>query len=144
VINIDSLQALGFSEDAYWQAHESLLRQAPPQDLALAELAFMQTRSTVGVSEPVAAPPSALHLAQNVPNPFNPSTQIRFDLPVAGHVQLSVYNLRGDLVHTLVAGELPAGNHTFTFDGAGLASGVYLYRLQAEGFSAVRKMLLAK
>ncbi len=144
VVNVDSLQALGLSEEAYWQAHAALLRRAAPQDLALAELAFIQTRSTVEVREPVAAPPAAFHLAQNVPNPFNPSTQIRFDLPFAGHVQLAVHNLRGELVRKLVAGELPAGSHSFVFDGSGLASGIYLYRLQAEGYAAVRKMLLAK
>jgi predicted GH43/DUF377 family glycosyl hydrolase len=144
VINVDSLQALNLSEEAYWQAHETLLQQAVLEDLALAEVAFIQTRPTVGVKEPVATLPAAFQLAQNLPNPFNPSTQIRFDLPAAGQVQLAVYNLRGELVRTLVSGELPAGTHAFTFDGSGLASGVYLYRLQAEGYTAVRKMLLAK
>ena len=140
---------MNLGEGAYWQALAALLRQAPPQDLALAELGFLQTRSAVGVDEPAATPPSAtppsaFHLAQNVPNPFNPTTQIRFDLPAAGPVELSVYNLRGELVRTLFAGELPAGSHRLAFDGSALASGVYLYRLQAKDFSAVRKMLLTK
>ncbi|MGH7494613.1 MAG: LamG-like jellyroll fold domain-containing protein [bacterium] len=144
VINVDSLQALSLSEEGYWQAHASVLQQAVPADLALAEVAFIQTRPTVDVKDPIAEPPAAYHLAQNVPNPFNLSTQIRFDLPAAGQVQLAIYNLRGELVRTLVTGELPAGTHAFTFDGSGLASGVYLYRMQAGGFVAVRKMLLAK
>jgi hypothetical protein len=144
VINVDSLQALNLSEEAYWQAHGDVLQQAELQDLALAEVAFIQTRPMVGVAEPKSAPPASYQLAQNLPNPFNPATQIRFDLPAAGRVQLAVYNVRGELVRTLVTGALPAGTHTFIFDGSGLASGIYLYRLQAEGFAAVRKMLLAK
>ena len=144
VIDVDSLQALSSSEEEYWQAHAALLQQAAQRELALAEVTFIQTRPTVGVNEPESTPPSAYHLAQNVPNPFNPSTQIRFDLPVGGRVQLAVYNLRGELVRTLVTGELSAGTHDFTFDATGLATGVYLYRLQAEGFRAARKMLLTK
>ena len=144
VVDLDSLQALGLEEEAYWRAQEAALQQAVPQDLALAEIAFIRTTRTVAVQEGSDRLPVAYQLSQNVPNPFNPSTEIRFSVPRAGRVHLAVYNLRGELVRTLFDEDLPAGEHSFTFEGGRLASGVYLYRVQAEGFSAMRKMLLTK
>lgn len=84
----------------------------------------------------------ALH--QNFPNPFNPTTHIAFDLAEASFVSLKVYNLAGQEVTTLVNTFQSAGSHSINFDGSGLASGVYLYRLTAGSFSADRKMLLMK
>ena len=88
--------------------------------------------------------PQKVVLAQNYPNPFNPSTSIRFDLPREGSVTLRVYDMLGRVVATAVDGTLVAGNHTVGFDGSGLASGIYLYRLEADGVSITRKMLLMK
>ncbi len=88
--------------------------------------------------------PTSYRLEQNLPNPFNPSTIIRFDLPQAERVHLAVYNLRGELVATLVDGNLSPGTHAFTFNANGLASGVYFYRVSTEKFSATKKMLLTK
>jgi len=83
-------------------------------------------------------------LRQNYPNPFNPRTSISFDLVESGFVKLTVYNPMGQQVAAVVSGEMPAGTHTITFDAANLPSGMYLYRLEVNGFSAVRKMLLMK
>jgi len=83
-------------------------------------------------------------LAQNFPNPFNPSTTIRYTLPRRSHVALSVDNTLGQVVTMLENGEEPAGEHEVKFDGRGLASGVYFYRLQAEGFVRTMKALLMK
>jgi len=88
--------------------------------------------------------PSTFHLAQNFPNPFNPTTTIRFETPAASHVKLVIYNLAGELVRTLVDGEIAAGFHHITFDAKGLASGIYFYRLEAGSFTAFRKMILGK
>jgi len=89
--------------------------------------------------------PTAFQLWPNSPNPFNPSTTIHFDLPQAGRVKLAVYNLRGELVQTLVDGEISAGAHSVRFDGRGLASGVYFYRMEAGGvYMMTRKMVLQK
>jgi hypothetical protein len=90
------------------------------------------------------AAPVSFSLSQNVPNPFNPSTTISFQLPVAGQVRLSVYNVAGQEVARLVDGPLAAGSHSAVFNGSRLSSGVYFYRLQAEGFTNARKMLLIK
>jgi len=88
--------------------------------------------------------PGEFRLEQNFPNPFNPSTTIRYNLPTASHVVLSVYNTLGQQVATLVEGEMEAGDHGVKFDASHLASGVYLYRLQAGDLFQTRMLLLMK
>jgi hypothetical protein len=93
--------------------------------------------------------PSSFTLSQNYPNPFNASTEINFSLARTGDVRLTVYNLLGQEVKTLVDGRILAGEHRVTWDGtdnqgALCATGVYLYRLQIEDRSESRKMLLLK
>ncbi len=97
-----------------------------------------------GIREVPGVIPDAYSLYQNYPNPFNPVTVVRFALPVAGKVNISVYNTLGELVRTLVNGAIPAGDHEVKFDAGSLPSGVYMYRITAGGFSAVRKMVLLK
>jgi hypothetical protein len=88
--------------------------------------------------------PGRFELNQNYPNPFNPSTEIKFSLPVAGNVKLSVYNLLGQEVQTLLNGFMEAGVHTVNFNAKNLNSGIYLYKLEANGLTSVRKMTLLK
>lgn len=88
--------------------------------------------------------PTSLQLAQNVPNPFNPTTEITFSLDRAGEAGLSVFNLAGARVATLVDGPLSGGSHTVSFDGSRLSSGVYIYTLQMDGRTEARKMLLVR
>ena len=88
--------------------------------------------------------PGEFALGQNYPNPFNPSTEIMFMLPVASDVKLEVYNVIGQRVSVLVSSFLEAGQHTISWDGSNVASGVYLYRLQAGGEVTTRKMMLLK
>jgi len=93
-------------------------------------------------------------LYQNYPNPFNPTTQIRFDLPVNMQVSITVFNLLGQEVQHLANNEpMEAGVHEVTFDGSNMASGVYFYRIMANGtedqgvvtnYQTVKKMLLVK
>lgn len=101
-------------------------------------------QSTDVSSSPATVIPSEYKLEQNFPNPFNPSTSIRFALPQAAHVKLTVYDLNGRLVTTLVNDNLTAGNHFVEFHAANLPSGVYFYRIQAGAFQATEKMLLTK
>ena len=91
----------------------------------------------------------ALSLGQNQPNPFNPATVINFTLPVDGPVALSVYDVTGRLVRTLVRDELAGGVHAVRWDGRGdsgaqISSGMYFYKLEAGGETLTRKMLLIK
>jgi len=93
--------------------------------------------------------PAALTLAQNHPNPFNPSTTIGFSLAREGRVELSIYDARGALVRTLVDGSRPAGDQQVVWNGRDdgdrqVAAGVYLYRLRADGREIQRKMTLVK
>lgn len=88
--------------------------------------------------------PSEFNLAQNFPNPFNPSTSIRYDIPVSGNVSLKVYNELGKEVSTLVNSFRNAGSYQVTFDASGLTSGIYFYRLETNAISSTKKMLLVK
>lgn len=83
-------------------------------------------------------------LDQNYPNPFNPVTKIAFSIPKQGNVSLKVYNMLGKEVAQLVNGFKNVGNYEVNFDGAALSSGVYFYKLEAEGFTDVKRMMLVK
>lgn len=84
------------------------------------------------------------HIAQNSPNPFNTETTIKFNIPESRKVKLSVYNIYGQEVAVLVDDFRNAGTHSVTFNGADLTSGVYCYRLESNGHSTTKRMLLLK
>ncbi|MCF6270015.1 MAG: T9SS type A sorting domain-containing protein [Melioribacteraceae bacterium] len=88
--------------------------------------------------------PNTFELYQNYPNPFNPSTIIFYKIKENSHVQLKVYNILGQEIKTLVNKNQKAGNYKIEFNGNGLASGLYFYRIQAGTFTNVKKMLLIK
>ena len=88
--------------------------------------------------------PKEFALNQNYPNPFNPTTQINYDLPQQSDVRLEVFNIQGQRVATLVNTSQNAGSHSVTFDASNLASGVYIYRLQASTTVLNKKMTLIK
>jgi len=83
-------------------------------------------------------------LAQNFPNPFNPSTTIKFSIPQSSNVTLKIFNTLGQEVSTLINQNMESGVHTINFDASQLNSGIYFYRLDAGQFSEVRKMTLIK
>ena len=88
--------------------------------------------------------PLSYGLDQNYPNPFNPTTSIRYQLPQSAHVTLKIYDVSGRLIVTLVDEQRSAGRHTARFDASNLASGLYLYRMQAGEFMQTRKLMLIK
>ena len=104
-----------------------------------------QTRDyTVGITPISTVVPSKFELAQNFPNPFNPTTKINFSLPRTGFTSLKVYSIQGKEVATLVNNDLSAGTYSFEFDASALSSGIYFYTLKADNVSETKKMFLVK
>jgi hypothetical protein len=100
--------------------------------------------SSVGQGNLTGLIPTDYKLYQNNPNPFNPVTRISFDIPKQGFVSLKVYDILGREVKTLVSEVKQVGSYSVDFDGSGLSSGMYFYRLESEGFSATKKMIIIK
>lgn len=88
--------------------------------------------------------PEAFELFQNYPNPFNPSTKINYNLVTKSHIKLSIYDITGRKIKTLVNQQQSVGRHSISFDASGLASGIYIYKLKADSFVQSRKMLLVR
>ncbi len=118
-----------------------------PDDVMSAQLVIGNDGYVAG--EVSSALPDKFSLNQNFPNPFNPSTTLRFALPKACHAELVVYNTLGQKVATIVDRQMEAGHHLVVWDGRDgggqqVASGVYFYRLNAGEFSQTKKMMLLK
>jgi len=95
-------------------------------------------------TEPVGERPFSYTLYQNYPNPFNPTTIIRYDVPKASSVTLTIYNMNGQVVERLVKQKQEPGFYSVNWDARNVSTGVYFYRIQADNFQQVRKMLLVK
>ena len=129
------------------QQHTYAYTDNPLPGQYLYRLRQVDLNGTVTLSESVTigvSAPQKFALAQNYPNPFNPATTIRYGLPARAHVTLSVYNTLGERVIDLINGDIDAGYHEVKFDGSGLASGVYFYRLQAGTFVEAKKLVLLR
>jgi len=129
---------LGFTPPVSWT--NPGMTGALPGDVNVGALGA----STTGVNNESANSPTMFALKQNYPNPFNPSTTIEYALPHDGLVTLTVFNIIGQSVRTLVNGVQTAGTHTIRFDASNLPSGVYLYKLQSGRMSNVGRMMLLK
>jgi hypothetical protein len=96
------------------------------------------------VSKPEINVPTTYSLEQNHPNPFNPVTIINYQLPMSNDVELSIFNVLGQIVATLVSDKKQAGYHKVMWDASGFASGIYYYQLMAGDYQQVKKMILLK
>ena len=123
----------GTVRDTFYVDDMKLVAMKPPEPEPVA----------VEVSE-ARAIPSGYALSQNYPNPFNPSTTIAYDLPQAADVTLTLYTITGQQVQVLADGHQQAGHHTVDLRGLELATGVYLYRIEAGTFAETRRMLLLR
>jgi hypothetical protein len=99
---------------------------------------------TTGIKEGEDHLPVDYYLSQNFPNPFNPTTTIKFEIPERSFVALKVYDVLGNEIATLINEEKPAGSYEITFDGSDLTSGIYFYKIQAGSFVEIKKMVLLK
>jgi len=97
-----------------------------------------------GGSDITAGSANDYKLFQNYPNPFNPTTKISYKINVEGQVTLQVYNLVGQVIKVLVSEVQTPGRYEVEFDGSELTTGVYLYKLQINGFTSVKRMTLLK
>ena len=106
------------------------------------------TLSGIGMTTPVEKLekiiPVSYQLFQNYPNPFNPVTHIEFTLAIPGYTTLEIYNVMGQLVTTLIDGQMSSGKHRISFRADKYHSGVYFYKLQSDNFTEVKKMMLLK
>ena len=107
------------------------------------------TTAITGLSQNNSEIPAEFKLYNNYPNPFNPNTLISFDIPKASNVKLTIFNVLGEAVNTAVNEELTPGKYSFTWNASDMASGLYIYRLEAGGndgekFVKTFKMVLVK
>jgi GH35 family endo-1,4-beta-xylanase len=108
--------------------------------------AYVDTAQVVGVSNEELGTdlPGQYQLYNNYPNPFNPTTQIKYDIPKSSDVKVSVFDITGRLIQTLVNGQKASGSHTVTFNASSISSGVYFYRIEAGSYVNVKRMMLIK
>ncbi|HPS64244.1 MAG TPA: T9SS type A sorting domain-containing protein, partial [Ignavibacteria bacterium] len=99
---------------------------------------------SVGTGNEGSELPTSFALYQNEPNPFNPTSKIKYDITNLSPVKLTVFDITGRIVSTLVNRQQPAGHYEVNFDGAGLSSGIYFYRLETPTFTDTKKMTLIK
>ncbi len=139
-----SVDLSGFSgQDIYIGFREHVATVANQGDAILLDL--VEVTSLITSVDGAPELPVAFTLEQNFPNPFNPSTTIRFTLAKTAEVTLTVYNLMGQTVATLIDHEVvAAGAQVLRFDAADLPNGIYYYQLQADGFTDVKRMTLLK
>ncbi len=105
---------------------------------------MVENQTAVGINDEVNANPNSFVLGQNYPNPFNPSTSIEYYIPQTGFVTLSVYDLLGNLITELHNGIQSSGTHSVVFNAERLSSGTYFYKLNYNGLSVTKKLLLMK
>jgi hypothetical protein len=126
------------------------LMHAGTDGFALGDLNWFPTQKAeweqyiTDVNDTKPTAPTKFSLSQNYPNPFNPTTRITFTLEKSGFAQLSVYNILGQKVATLISGNVSAGQHEVNFNATNLSTGVYIYKLESGNNTSIKKMMLLK
>lgn len=138
---ITSLHVFAFNNDGTANVQVQVGTFRNPNDRVIID--FTATTLPVSVeNETITA--KDYYLNQNFPNPFNPATRINYGVAKSGNVEISVYNILGNKVATLVNEFKPAGNYTVDFNASKLSSGVYFYKIITNGFVQTKKMILEK
>jgi hypothetical protein len=110
---------------------------------------YLEFFTPSAVAEQISTLPKTTQLYANYPNPFNPTTTLKYDLAKSSHVSLVIYNMLGQKIRTLVDAVKPAGYHAAVWDGANdsgaaIASGIYFFEFKADGYAQTNKMILMK
>ena len=134
----------GYIQGHTWITYSYLVNTNGTARPALWWLAQYIQDNPVGVNETASGTPTEYKLEQNFPNPFNPTTNIRYSIIKASKVTLKIYDILGREVKTLVNTEQAPGQYTVTFDAQNLSSGVYFYQINAGSFTATKKLMLLK
>lgn len=138
---ITSLHVFAFNNDGTANVQVQVGTFRNPNDRVIID--FTATTLPVSVeNETITA--KDYYLNQNFPNPFNPATRINYGVAKSGNVEISVYNILGNKVATLVNEFKPAGSYTVDFNASKLSSGVYFYKISTNGFVQTKKMILEK
>jgi hypothetical protein len=116
----------------------------PPWGSSTRPNACFQILPSVGIISNSNNIPTVYKLSQNYPNPFNPATKINYQIPVKGYVSLKIYDMLGRVVKELVNEIKSQGFYTVDYDASGLSSGIYLYRLECNGYIETKKMVMIK
>ncbi|MDP1677230.1 MAG: family 16 glycosylhydrolase [Bacteroidota bacterium] len=116
----------------------------PFPDTMFVDYVRVSQLSTTSVSDGIENAPKHFALLQNYPNPFNPTTTFSFDLPIASFVSLTVFDMMGREVETVVSEKMSAGSHTKQWNAINVSGGVYFYRLRVDRFMETKKLLLLK
>jgi methionine-rich copper-binding protein CopC len=151
-VNDPSVTEIRLAENESLKGHDLVYvynTRSNPGQIAFDEVHPDFPGVSVALSGVAGSLPTEYALDQNYPNPFNPTTEIGLALPVTTEVELSVFNVLGQKVTTLVQGEMTAGYHTITWngtnsDGSSVASGIYFYRIVTDQFTTSKKMMLLK
>ncbi len=134
--------------ELFYVAIVSVRHNGAMSPLSNVDTAVSKFSIIAGVDDEDSGLPIDFELAQNYPNPFNPSTTIEFAVPSSSRVRLTVYNTLGQVIEVLADENMSAGRHSVEWDGTGngirVASGVYLYRVEAGDFAETKKMVLTK
>ncbi len=124
--------------DTLYQSDSTSYKGAAP------DMGAFESENSTALARTEQGIPADFELMQNYPNPFNPTTTIRYRLSQKGHVNLTVYDIQGRKVKTLVNGQQTAGTYSVRFNGVKLASGIYLYKIATGRFTKIKKMILVR
>ena len=110
-------------------------------EFQISEIIVANTQYEVPVDLPLA---TSFSLHDAYPNPFNPTTTLRLEMPLSGEINVEIYNLLGQSVATLASGYMDAGKYDLTWDASNASSGMYFVKAQADGFTKTQKLMLIK
>ena len=145
-LNVHYESSSGFltlsAQDGYYGLTKLFISVTDDSGAVASDSLLVEIFQSTGIENSDEQIPLSFKLYQNYPNPFNPTTTIEFSLPTSEFVSLKIYNILGEEMATLVSERLPAGKYKHNWDASGLASGVYLYRIQAGDYADTKKMVL--